>query len=65
MWIKGFVISLAAVLMLGLSMGCEPEPMEEYDPDEFAPEEYEEFDPEEYEPPEEDPYGEPGEEPRF
>ncbi len=62
MWFKGFLLTLAAILMLGFSMGCEPEhedPME----DPGAPEGYEEPGaPEGYEPPEGDPYGEPGEE---
>ncbi len=41
MWYKGFLLTLAAILMLGFSMGCEPEhedPME----DPGAPEGYEE-----------------------
>ncbi len=61
MWIKGFLLTLAAALVLGFSMGCEPEhedPME----DPGAPE-YEEPAPD-GEPPEGEyeEYGEPGEE---
>lgn len=61
MWFKSFLLTLAAILMLGFSLGCEPEhedPME----DPGAPEGYEEPAPEGYEPPEGEEYGEPGEE---
>ncbi|WP_291321378.1 hypothetical protein [Desulfonatronospira sp.] len=61
MWYKGFLMTLALILVLGFSMGCEPEhedPMEEP----MLPEEYGEPPPDEYLPPEE---GEPGEEPSF
>ncbi|WP_291318511.1 hypothetical protein [Desulfonatronospira sp.] len=76
MWLKGILLTLAAVLVLGFSLGCEPE--QEMDaPEGFeeeappAPEGYEPPAPEGYEPPApegyeqpegQDPYGEPGEE---
>ncbi|WP_291322381.1 hypothetical protein [Desulfonatronospira sp.] len=71
MWLKGILFSLTALLVLGFSMGCEPE--NEYMEEPGIPEGFEEQTPPEYgEPPEgyeqpgaEDPYGEPGEESVF
>ncbi len=72
MWLKGLIFSLAAVLLLGFSLGCEPEqdPFEDpggpegfEEPGQPSPDPY--GPPEEYAPPEEDPYEQPGEEPGF
>ncbi len=60
MWLKGFLLTLALMFMLGFSQGCGPqEPVGEPG----APEEYEEPAPEEYGPPEDEGYREPGQEP--
>ncbi len=72
MWFKGLILSLAGILMLGFSLGCEPEqedplgeepgtPEEGYE--EPAPDAYEE--PEGYEPPEGEGYEAPEEEEAF
>ncbi len=71
MWIKGFLFTLAAVLVLGFSMGCEPEQEQMEEPEapegfeeQAPPEGYEQPAPEGYEQPEgQDPYGEDEEEP--
>ena len=63
MWLKGTLLTLAAVLVLGFSMGCEPEHEQMDAPEGFEeqapPEGYEQPAPEGYEQPEPEGYGEP------